>query len=76
LIPIWIATLAVKQKTRTVRFANAIDMLSFFHFPTDGRYYARMVQGFQRIFAATIFFGAGSARLLCLARMEELGCKN
>jgi hypothetical protein len=60
LIPIWIATLAVKQKTRTVRFANAIDMLSFFHFPTDGRYYARMVQGFQRIFAATIFFGTDS----------------
>ena len=60
LIPIWIATLAVKQKTRTVHFANAIDMLSFFYFPKDGRYYARMVQGFQRIFAATIFFGTDS----------------
>lgn len=57
LIPIWIATLAVKQKTRTVQFANTVDLLSFFHFPTDGRYYARMVDGFKRIFAATIFFG-------------------
>lgn len=57
LIPIWIATLAVKQKSRTVRFASAIEMLNFFHFPTDGRYYNRMTEGFQRIFAATIFFG-------------------
>jgi hypothetical protein len=54
LIPIWIATLAVKQKTRAVQFANAVDMLSFFHFPNDGRYYARMVEGFKRIFAASI----------------------
>ncbi len=60
LIPIWIATLAVKQKTRTVRFASATEMLSFFHFPKDGRYYARMVEGFKRIFAATIFFGTDS----------------
>jgi Plasmid encoded RepA protein len=58
LVPIWIATLAVKQKTRTVQFASATDILSFFHFPRDGRYYARMVEGFKRIFAATIFFGS------------------
>jgi len=32
-------------------------MLEFFRFPKDGRYYRRMVQGFQRIFASTIFFG-------------------
>lgn len=57
LIPIWIATLAVKQKSRTVHFAHCTDMLRFFHFPTDGRYYERMIQGFKRIFAATVFFG-------------------
>jgi hypothetical protein len=57
LIPIWIATLAVKQQSRTVHFANAAETLSFFHFPKDGRYYARIVEGFKRMFAATIFFG-------------------
>jgi hypothetical protein len=57
LIPIWIATLAVKQQRRTVQFAHATEMLRFFHFPTDGRYYERMIQGFKRIFAATVFFG-------------------
>jgi Plasmid encoded RepA protein len=57
LIPIWIATLAVKQQSRTVHFAHGTDMLRFFHFPSDGRYYERMIQGFKRIFAATVFFG-------------------
>ena len=57
LIPIWVATLALRQKNRTVRFRSAAQMLEFFRFPKDGRYYRRMVQGFQRIFASTIFFG-------------------
>src|SRR5215467_10016282 len=57
LIPIWVATLALRQKTRTVHFKSAAQMLEFFRFPKDGRYYRRMVQGFQRIFASTIFFG-------------------
>jgi len=57
LIPIWIATLAVKQKIRVVHFATAAQMLDFFRLSKDGRHYRRIVQGFQRIFAATIFFG-------------------
>ena len=32
-------------------------MLEFFRFAKDGRYYRRMVEGFQRIFSATIVFG-------------------
>jgi hypothetical protein len=32
-------------------------MLDFFRLSKDGRHYRRIVQGFQRIFAATIFFG-------------------
>ena len=71
-IPIWVATLALRQKCRTVHFGSAAQMLEFFRFPKDGRYYRRMVQGFQRIFASTIFFGteeqpAGS-RLIDWAR--------
>jgi hypothetical protein len=57
LIPIWVATLAVQQKSRVVRFESAAQMLDFFRLSKDGRHYRRIVQGFQRIFAATIFFG-------------------
>jgi hypothetical protein len=32
-------------------------MLDFFCLAPDGRHYRRVVQGFQRIFSATIFFG-------------------
>jgi len=57
LVPIRVATLALRQKGRTVHFDSAALMLDFFRFPKDGRYYRRMVQAFQRIFASTIFFG-------------------
>jgi hypothetical protein len=33
-------------------------MLSFFRLSLDGRHYRRLVQAFQRVFAATIFFGS------------------
>jgi len=57
LIPIWVATLAVKQKTRAIHFESAAQILEFFRLPKDGPHYRRMVEGFQRVFAATIFFG-------------------
>jgi hypothetical protein len=44
-------------KNRTVHFESAAQMLAFFRLAKDGRYYRRMVQGFQRIFASTTFFG-------------------
>ena len=57
LIPIWVATLALQQKNRTIHFDSAAQMLDFFRLPKDGPYYRRLVGGFQRIFTATIFFG-------------------
>ena len=57
LIPIWVATLALRQRSRTVRFSTAAEMLDFFRLFKDGKRYHRIMQGFQRIFAATIFFG-------------------
>jgi hypothetical protein len=57
LIPIWVATLALRQKSRTVHFDSAAQILDFFRLPKDGRYYRRIAQGFQRIFASMIFFG-------------------
>jgi hypothetical protein len=57
LLPIWIATLALQQKSRVIRFEKAAQILEFFKLPKDGPHYKRVVQGFQRLFAATIFFG-------------------
>jgi hypothetical protein len=57
LIPIWVATLAVQQKSRVVHFSSAAQLLDFFRLPKDGPHYRRLVEGFQRVFAATIFFG-------------------
>lgn len=57
LVPIWVATLALQQKSRAVHFSSAAQMLDFFRLPKDGPHYRRIVQGIQRIFAATIFFG-------------------
>jgi hypothetical protein len=57
LIPIWVATLALRQRSRIVRFSTAAEMLDFFRLFKDGKRYHRIMEGFQRIFAATIFFG-------------------
>src|SRR5215472_10578998 len=74
LIPIWVATLALRQKSRTVHFERAAQMLEFFRFPKDGRYYRRLVQGFPRIFASTILFGTeeqpSGSRLIDWARFH------
>ena len=57
LIPIWVATLALRQKSRQVHFDSAAQMLDFFRLPKDGFLYRRLVEAFKRIFGATIFFG-------------------
>ena len=57
LIPIWVATMAVRQRSRVIRFGVASEVLDFFHLFKDGKRYRRIMEGFQRIFAATIFFG-------------------
>src|SRR5262252_1792403 len=58
LIPIWVATLALRQKSRKLHFDSAAQMLDFFHLRKDGPHYRRLVEGFQRLFGATIFFGS------------------
>lgn len=61
LIPIWVATLAVKQKSRTVIFRSAAEILDYFDLPKDGPHYRRLVDGFKRIFASSVFFGTDAA---------------
>ena len=53
LIPIWVATLAVKQKSLTVHFQRAAQLLEFLQLPKDGTHYRRLIQGFERIFFGT-----------------------
>lgn len=57
LVPIFVATLAVRQQSRTVTFTSAADMLETFGMQQGGSQYRRLVAVFQRIFGATIFFG-------------------
>jgi hypothetical protein len=57
LIPLWLATLAVRQKSRMVFFDSGAQILRTFGLPVDGVHYRRLVAGFKRVFASTIYFG-------------------
>ena len=56
LLLIWIASLATWQKTRVLRFGSAATILETFGLPKDGRYYKRLIAGFERIFYSTFYF--------------------
>ena len=58
LLLIWIATIAIWQKTREIRFRSAAAILEAFGLPKDGRYYKRLIGGFKRIFYSTFFFSS------------------
>jgi hypothetical protein len=74
LIPLWVSTLAVRQKNRRVTFDSAAELLREFGLSTSGYHYKRIVQGFERIFDATIFFAAdgmkGTARYIDRSRFN------
>lgn len=57
LVPIFLATLAVRQQSRRITFITAADMLDTFGMQQGGSQYRRLIAAFQRIFGATIFFG-------------------
>lgn len=57
LIPLWVATLAVRQKSKTILFRSAAEILEEFDLPRDGAHYRRLVDGFKRIFTSTMYFG-------------------
>ena len=61
-MPIYFATLAVRQKNQTVRFRSGAEMLDTFGLSKGGKEYRRLVQAFERIFGATIFFGTDQIR--------------
>ena len=57
IVPIYLATLAVRQQSQTIRFRTAVEMLETFGMHKGGKEYRRLVAAFERIFGATIFFG-------------------
>jgi replication initiator protein len=56
LLLIWIASMATWQKSRAIHFRSAATILETFSLPKDGRYYKRLIAGFERIFYSTFFF--------------------
>jgi len=57
LVPIFLATLAVRQQKQTITFRSAGEMLDVFGLQQGGSQYRRLIASFQRVFGATIFFG-------------------
>ena len=76
IVPIFLATLAVQQKSPIVRFRSAGEMLEIFGMHKGGKEYRRLVAAFERIFGATIFFGTdqirGAAKLVQRSRFNFL----
>lgn len=62
LVPIFLATLAIRQQTSRITFDSAAEMLDTFGMQQGGSQYRRLVASFQRIFGATIFFGSDTQR--------------
>ena len=61
LVPIYLATLAIRQQSQTIRFRTAAEMLETFGMHKGGKEYRRLVSAFERIFGATIFFGTAAS---------------
>jgi hypothetical protein len=62
LVPLFLATLAIRQQNRVIRFRSAAEMLDTFGMQQGGTQYRRLMAAFQRIFGATIFFGTDTQR--------------
>jgi len=58
LIPFWLATLTLRKRNRIVRFESPAQLLDYFRLRKDGSQFRRIKIAFQRVFAATIFFGS------------------
>ena len=76
IVPIFLATLAVRQRSQTIRFKTAAEMLETFGMHKGGKEYRRLIAAFERIFGATMFFGTdtlmGQAKVAQRARFNFL----
>jgi len=62
LVPIFLATLAIRQQSQTIRFRSAAEILDTFGMQQGGTQYRRLIDAFERVFGATIFFGTDMQR--------------
>ena len=62
LVPIFLATLAIRQQNQRITFRSAAEMLDLFGMQQGGSQYRRLISAFQRVFGATIFFGTDTQR--------------
>jgi hypothetical protein len=60
LVPLYLATLAVRQRSETITFNSGAEMLDTFGMQQGGSQYRRLIEAFQRVFGATIFFGTNT----------------
>jgi hypothetical protein len=57
LVLILVATMAVQQQSRVVKLGSATDILRLFGRGPSGTHYRRLMESFDRIFSATIYWG-------------------
>ena len=60
LVPLFLATLAVRQRSETITFDSGAEMFDTFGMQRGGSQYRRLIEAFQRVFGATIFFGTNT----------------
>jgi hypothetical protein len=60
LVPLFLATLAVRQQSETITFHSGAEMLDAFGMQQGESQYRRLIEAFQRVFGATIFFGTNT----------------
>jgi hypothetical protein len=74
LIPIFLATLAVRQRNPVLRFKSGAEMLEMFGMQRGGKEYRRLVAGIERIFGTTVYFrtehSGSDAKLISRARFH------
>jgi len=58
LIPIWVATQAVRLRSREFSFDSGLQILNELGLARNGKNYRRLVEGFRRVFLSTIVFGS------------------
>jgi hypothetical protein len=62
LILLWVATVAVRQKSPVVQFESGAQILNEWGRQQNGDAYRRLASGFRRVFGSTIFFGTQDER--------------
>lgn len=61
LIPIWVATQAIRTRRREFSFDSGLQILNELGLARNGNNYRRLVAGFKRVFLSTVVFGTDAS---------------